>query len=49
VALYDREPVTADVVDAFQKSFPKIEVNSLCARGIFMPSPNSAIHLCLKS
>jgi hypothetical protein len=33
VAIYDQGPVTAAVVDAFQKTFPKINVNSLRARG----------------
>jgi hypothetical protein len=33
VAIYDQGPVTAAVVDAFQKAFPKIKVNSLRARG----------------
>jgi len=33
VAIYDQGPVTVEVVDAFQKAFPKIKVNSLRARG----------------
>ena len=33
VAIYDQGPVTVAVVDAFQKTFPKIKVNSLRARG----------------
>jgi len=33
VAIYDQGPVTVEVVDAFQKVFPKIKVNSLRARG----------------
>jgi hypothetical protein len=33
VAIYDQGPVTVAVVDAFQKAFPKIKVNSLRARG----------------
>jgi hypothetical protein len=33
VAIFDQGPVTEGVVDAFQKAFPKIKVNSLRARG----------------
>jgi iron(III) transport system substrate-binding protein len=33
VAIYDQGPVTVEVVEAFQKTFPKIKVNSNRARG----------------
>jgi hypothetical protein len=33
VAIYDQGPLTVEVVDAFQKTFPKIKVNSMRARG----------------
>ena len=33
VAIYDQGPLTVELVDAFQKTFPKIKVNSMRARG----------------
>ena len=33
VAIYDQGPLTVEVVDPFQKTFPKIEINSIRARG----------------
>jgi iron(III) transport system substrate-binding protein len=33
LAIFDQGPVTVGVVDAFQKAFPKIKVNSFRARG----------------
>ena len=33
MAIYDQGPVSVEVVDAFQKSFPKVKLNSLRARG----------------
>ena len=33
VAIYDQGPLTVEIVDAFQKTFPKIKVNSMRARG----------------